>query len=57
MQTGIGEYQFNLTTADLPGGPHDIFVWFNSVSGEPARLNLWIDESLDNLPAENGASD
>jgi len=57
MPTAIGDYSFILATADLGSGPHDISVWFNSVSGEPARLNLWIDESLDNLPAENGGSD
>jgi len=54
MQTGIGEYSFNLATADLRSGPHDVFVWFNSVSGEPARLNLWVDEPLENLPVGDG---
>ena len=57
MQTGIGEYAFNLATADLPSGPHDVFVWFNSVSGAPARLNLWVDEPLENLPVGDGGGD
>jgi hypothetical protein len=54
IQTGVGEYSSNLATADLRSGPHDVFVWFNSVSGEPARLNLWVDEPSDNLPVGDG---
>ena len=57
MHAGIGEYSLNLATADLPSGPHDVFVWFNSVSGEPARLNLWVDEPPENLPVGDGGGD